>query len=50
MSKTAGVMAMDKDDDIEKKQRAKQNLRLVILLAFLSLSIYVGYILVYYFR
>ena len=50
MGEAASVMAVDKDDEFEKKRSAKQNLRLALLLAFLSLSIYVGYILVYYFR
>ena len=43
-------MIADKDNDIERKQLANKNLRLVALLALLAFSIYAGYILVYYFR
>lgn len=42
-------MATDKVNDIEKKKLTSRNLRLAVLLALLALSIYVGYILVYYF-
>ena len=38
------------DDNNDKKRLANRNLRLAALLALLAISIYAGYILVYYFR
>lgn len=37
-------------DNNDDKRLANRNLRLAALLALLALSIYAGYILVYYFR
>jgi len=38
------------NDNNDEKRLANRNMRLAVLLALLAISIYAGYILVYYFR
>ena len=43
-----GPVMTDGNKTLERKKLANKNLRLAVLLAFLALSIYCGYIMVYY--
>jgi len=42
-------MVTDDNELLEKKKLANRNIRLALLLAALAMSIYCGYIIVYYF-
>ena len=44
------AMTAGKDNDVEKQNLAKKNIRVAILLALLAAFIYCGYILTYYFK